>query len=137
METHDFQLTNDPACIPTLQGRLQAILQASEIRPRFISALNLAVGEWLENILQHAYDDQASHPILVQCQILPDGVAVQVTDDGRRFNPCSVPEMDASQAATTPGAGGRGIHLIRNLVDAVEYQWLNQRNVVRLVKHLN
>lgn len=136
METHDFQLTNDPACIPTLQSRLQALLQASEIRPRFISALNLAVGEWIENIVQHAYGDQASHPILVQCQILPDSVAVQVTDDGRRFNPCSVPEMDASQAAGA-SASGRGIHLIRNLVDGVEYQWLNDRNVVRLIKHLH
>lgn len=136
METHDFQLTNDPACIPPLQSRLQALLQASEIRPRFIAALNLAVGEWIENIIQHAYGDQASHPILVQCQITPGSVAVQVTDDGRRFNPCSVPEMDASQAAATSGSG-RGIHLMRNLVDGVEYQWLNDRNVVRLIKHLN
>lgn len=136
METHDFQLTNDPACLPRLQDRLQALLQASEIRPRFISALNLAVGEWFENILQHAYQDQAVHPILVQCQISPDSIAVQVTDDGRRFNPWAEPGLEAAQAAT-PAVSGRGLHLIRHLVDRVEYQWRDQRNVVRLIKDLN
>ncbi|MFM1767790.1 MAG: hypothetical protein RJA22_319 [Verrucomicrobiota bacterium] len=136
METHDFPITNDPACVPQVQARLQALLQASEIRPRFISALNLAAGEWLENILQHAYGDQASHAILVQCQITPASIAVQVTDDGRRFNPWAEPALDPAQAGQ-PAVSGRGLHLIRHLVDRVEYQWRDQRNVVRLIKDLN
>lgn len=48
MDNHDFTQTHDPAELQQLQRRLQAVLQASGIRPRLIFAINLARGEWID-----------------------------------------------------------------------------------------
>lgn len=136
MEHHDFDLTNNPAELQQLQRRLQAVLQAAEIRPKIISALNLALGEWIENIIQHAYADGSSHPISVQCQIGPASITVRVTDDGRPFNPCDYPEMNGADASRQSAFAGRGIHLIRHLVDGMTYERQDGRNVLHLARNI-
>ena len=134
MENHQFTLANNPADLMSVQSRLQAVFQASEIRPRVISAVNLALGEWIENVIQHAYPDGAAHQIQVGCEFAPGAVIVQVTDDGRPFDPCAYPEMEAAG----PGSAfaGRGIHLIRHLMDRMEYERRGDRNVLRMTKNL-
>lgn len=132
---NEFSLTNDPASLARLQRQLEAVLQSSDIRPKIISAVNLALGEWIENIIQHAYVDGASHPISVHCQVGPACVTVRVIDDGRPFNPCDYPEMNAAEASRQSAFSGRGIHLIRHLVDGMKYERQDGRNVLHLTRN--
>jgi len=134
MEEYDFELTNNPAELEDLQRQLQSMLQASGLRFSFVSSLNVALGEWLENVIQYAYSDGASHRIAVHCQVGPAEIVVRVTDDGRPFNPCDYPALDA--AALKQATQGRGIHLIRHLADRMDYQRQGANNVVTLTKHL-
>src|SRR4030095_12027430 len=136
MEQNDFSLTNSPAQLQQLQRRLQAVLQAAALRPKVISAINLAVGEWIENLIQHAYADGESHAIEVQCRLGPADLTVQVTDDGRPFTPCEYPEMNATEASAQSAFSGRGIHLMRHLVDRMTYERQGSHNVLQLVKDI-
>ena len=135
MEEHEFSLTNDPAGLERIQRLLQAVLQDSGVRLKFISAINLALGEWIENIIQHAYADGASHSIRVFCRLGPGEIVVRVIDDGRAFNPSEFPALDP---ATTAGGvyAGRGIHLIRNLMDRVEHERKGHENQITLTKFI-
>jgi len=130
----EFTLTNTPAGLETVQRRIQAVLQDGGIRLKVISAINLALGEWIENIIQHAYADGASHPISVHCRIGPAEIGLRVIDDGKPFNPCEYPAMELADVARQGVHTGRGIHLIRNLIDRVEYERLENRNVLTLTK---
>ena len=132
-QSYEFNLTNNPAELESLQSRLQATLQADGIRLRVISPLNVALGEWIENIIQYAYADDATHPITVDCRVSPTDVVVQITDDGRPFNPCDYPALDPSASPSVPA--GRGIHLLRHLLDGLEYERQGANNVVILTKH--
>lgn len=133
MDEHEFPITNAPAGLESVQRRLQAVLQDAGIRQKVISALNLALGEWIENIIQHAYADGASHPITVLCRIGPAEIVVRVIDDGRPFNPCAFPALDPAAAAQGLHTG-RGIHLIRHLMDRVEYERRGDKNVLTLAR---
>jgi serine/threonine-protein kinase RsbW len=71
----------------------------------------------------------------VRMEVELDGscVCVRVIDQGRGFDPRVVP--DPTVGANLQRSGGRGIFLIRNLMDEVEF---NARgNEVRLVLHRN
>ncbi len=136
MEEYQFSLSNHPAQLEDVQHQLQSTLQASGVRLGVISALNVALGEWIENIIQYAYADTASHPISVTCKIGPAELRLEIRDDGQPFNPCDFPVLDMAAATREAAQVGRGIHLLRHLVDRVDYQRLGANNVVTLSKRL-
>lgn len=136
MEDYDFDLASNPAELEGVQRQMQSMLQTSGVRLSIISALNVALGEWLENIIQYAYADGASHRISIQCRVGPADIALRISDDGRPFNPCDYPALDVAVASKQTARAGRGIHLIRHLMDHVNYQRQGANNVLVLTKRL-
>ena len=135
MEEYNFTLTNDAAQIEPLQKDLEFTLKASGVRLHFIYALNIALGEWLENIIQHAHPGGGAHQIQVQCVVSEDDIRLRVTDDGREFDPIRLPDPDASPSGPDVSAA-RGLHLIRHLMDAVRHERVNGQNVLVMTKLL-
>jgi serine/threonine-protein kinase RsbW len=135
MEEYDFSLTNNATAIEPLQKELQTTLQAGGLRLHFISALNVALGEWLENVIQYAYPDGGTHRIEVQCRLSETELIVRVIDDGREFDPAHFPDTSARASGENVFAA-RGLHLIRNLMDHVGHERVNGRNVLVLTKRL-
>lgn len=137
MEEYHFNLTNNSAELEELQRQLQSVLQATGIRLSIISAINVALGEWLENIIQYAYADGGTHRISVDCRIGAAEIVLQITDDGRPFDPCSYPALELRPVSSQTAQTGRGIHLIRHLVERLEYRRQGTNNVVSLSKVLS
>jgi len=61
-------------------------------------------------------------------------VCVEVEDDGLEFNPLALPPVDITEPLETRAVGGLGVHMMRQLMDAVEYRRVNGRNVLSLIK---
>jgi serine/threonine-protein kinase RsbW len=57
--------------------------------------------------------------VRVEAHLTPVEIKVQVTDEGRGFDPASV--MDPTLPDNRVRSGGRGIFLIRQLMDRVEF----------------
>ncbi|MDQ5840461.1 MAG: ATP-binding protein, partial [Chloroflexota bacterium] len=55
----------------------------------------------------------------VRAELVPDAIRVSVTDEGPGFDPGAVPEPLLPEQLDE--AGGRGLYLIRKLVDAVQF----------------
>jgi len=51
-----------------------------------------------------------------------------VSDDGPAFNPLQVPEPDVAATLEERRPGGLGVHLVRQLMDRVEYRRAEGRN---------
>ncbi|MGQ0592993.1 MAG: ATP-binding protein [Gammaproteobacteria bacterium] len=95
---------------------------------------NLALEEILANVISYAYGDSKEHHISV-CLLVEEGeLTVEVEDDGRPFNPLEAPEPDIQKPLEERRAGGLGIHLVRNLMDRLEYQRQDGRNLLIMVK---
>ena len=83
--------------------------------------LNLRVGlsEALANAMLYGNCRDPRKRVRVEARITPDEIKVRVTDEGHGFNPQKLADP------TLPGhrkrVGGRGIYLIRKMMDRVEF----------------
>ena len=66
---------------------------------------------------------------------LCDGVFT-LTDSGEEFDPTQVPDADVTLSAEERQIGGLGIFLIRNIMNKVEYQRIEGKNVFTLTKEI-
>ena len=58
-------------------------------------------------------------------------------DDGQPFNPLHAPSPDTTRSLHDRSIGGLGIHLVRTLVDGLEYQRRKGKNVLLLRKSVH
>lgn len=91
---------------------------------------NLAIEELATNIINYGYDNTGSHEILLRLDIRPKVLLLLLEDDGHEFNPLAVPEPDVQLPPDQRVPGGLGIHLVRSMVDEIEYQRSAGRNHV-------
>ncbi len=94
---------------------------------QLLVAFGVSLDEALSNIIRYAYGDVRDHSILVRLDYEPGSVAATVEDDGRPFDPLSVPALDL---ASPDRDRGFGIHFIRNLMDDVRY--VREKGINRL-----
>lgn len=96
------------------------------------SHLELAVQEACANIVLHAFSGVDTGSICMRLSLDAAAVTIELTDDGAPFDPDLVPLPCFDE----PQIHGYGLFLIRQLVDDVSYQRSDNRNHLRLVKHL-
>ena len=101
-----------------------------QIEAQIIYNMKLALDEILTNIISYAYDDAKEHIIVIRLSLDQEKWTVEVEDDGRPFNPLNAPEPDTKQLLGERPIGGLGIHLVRKLIDELEYRRLNDRNIL-------
>jgi serine/threonine-protein kinase RsbW len=93
--------------------------------------LNFRVGltEALANAMLYGNSRDPAKRVRVEAQCTVESVTVRVTDEGRGFDPAGIPDP------TTPRnrfrGGGRGLYLIRQLMDRVEFN--EQGNSITMV----
>jgi serine/threonine-protein kinase RsbW len=131
-----FQLK---ASIPEL-ARLSQIIQDFGERHRLpqktIFELNLVVEESVSNVIKYGYQDEKEHAIHVSLSFRPGEVTVEVEDDGCPFNPLSMPERDVHQHFEDREIGRLGVHLMRKIMDEMEYERHGDKNILRMKKKL-
>ena len=131
-----FTLKNRIAEIAALGERLGEFAAVHQLTPNVLHDLNLALEEAVTNIISHGYSDHREHEILVCIRVESGAVIAELKDDARPFNPLTVPEADATKPLDERTAGGLGIHLMRKLMDGIEYQRLEDGNLLIMKKKL-
>jgi serine/threonine-protein kinase RsbW len=83
--------------------------------------LNFRVGltEALANAMLYGNCRDPRKRVRIEAHLTPNEITVRVTDEGRGFDPDAV--LDPTLPANRRRAGGRGIFLIRQLMDRVEF----------------
>jgi serine/threonine-protein kinase RsbW len=100
-------------------------------------AIQVSLEEILTNIVVHGYQGEADHSIRVALRPHGlDAVEIVVEDEGRPFDPLDAPVPDITLAREERPIGGLGVHLVRNLMDAVTYRRDGDRNVLTMTKHV-
>jgi serine/threonine-protein kinase RsbW len=81
--------------------------------------LRVVLSEALSNAIVRGNSEDRNKWVEVRAELVPESIRVYVTDEGPGFNPATVPEP--IHPAQLDEAGGRGLFLIRKLVDAVQF----------------
>jgi anti-sigma regulatory factor (Ser/Thr protein kinase) len=108
-------------------------LESRGIEPRAVYAAELALEEILSNVIGHGYQDGKRHEIAVVLGVREGGVELQVTDDGREFDPLAAPEPKLDVPLAERRIGGLGIHLLRAFARELRYQRLGNLNLLWLL----
>lgn len=132
-----FTLDNDQSEVEKLSRLVEAFGEVHGLPPQAIFSVNLALDEVVTNIIRYAYNDNGlPHPIVVRLAFEEGVLAAQVEDDGRAFNPLEAPAPDIDATIEERPIGGLGIHLVRSMMDSVEYRRDDGRNVFIMKKRL-
>ncbi len=102
-----------------------------------ISKIALAVDEACTNVIKHAYRSDPTKIIQVNVHAGDGTFQVAIRDEGIPFNPTHVQPLDMKEYLTHYRRGGLGVHLMKSLMDRVEYS-INpgKANEVLLIKYL-
>jgi anti-sigma regulatory factor (Ser/Thr protein kinase) len=128
----DFFAENTLASIVGLMGQALEFFQSQDLSPRSLFIAELGLEEMLTNTVKYAYDDDRPHRIEVRAEVKEGRVALEIHDDGHFFDPRQAPLPSSGVPLADQMKGGRGIHLVRKLVDQFEYQREAERNILLL-----
>lgn len=110
---------------------VEAICQVAGFDERATHAVVLASDEATNNAMRHAHAGHPDTPLQIQCFIRPEGLEVRIHDEGAPFDLDAVEPLDPAEFR----AGGRGVFLMRKLMDELTCEPRPQRgNTLRMVK---
>ncbi len=101
--------------------------------PELVFRVQLAIEEVVLNVMDYGYDD-GIHEFDVIITSEADFLTIEVVDSGRPFDPlhdATIPDLEASVEERK--VGGLGIHLVRTMMDQVNYRRDQGRNHLTLV----
>ena len=81
--------------------------------------LRVALGEALVNAILHGNHGDPTKQVAVRVVCGQQAIEMEVRDEGDGFDPDAVPDPTTPERRTRPG--GRGIFLVRQLVDEVRF----------------
>jgi serine/threonine-protein kinase RsbW len=113
-----FTMPSDVDCIEhavSLVARHCLAGVPADARLRF--RLQVVVSEALANAVVRGNHEDPSKQVSIEAELFPDRIRVHVTDEGDGFDPGRVPEPLHPERVN--GTRGRGLFLIRKLVDDV------------------
>lgn len=125
-------LPRDEASVPVVRRLCRSSLQNIGVMPECVGDIELALTEACTNVLKHALD--AHEEYRVEIMLNAHKCSIAVIDEGRGFDH---PNLAKGEEAAMGAEGGRGIQLMRALVDNVNFtSEPEQGTMVRLVKSL-
>lgn len=91
----------------------------------------LLTSEAVSNAIKHGNEEDASKQVTVDLVVYSDRIVIKVEDEGHGFDREAV--EDPRETSNLLREGGRGIFLIEEVADAVEYE-LKGRRVCMIVR---
>ena len=131
-----IRLPADVREIERLNQLVRRFGELHEIPSRALYAVNLALDEVVTNVVRYGFEISAGQEVAVRVETTGDDLHSEVVDAGREFNPLDAPLPDLTAALEERALGGLGIHLVRSLMDRVEYRRENAKNVLTMRKRI-
>ncbi|MFV0278860.1 MAG: ATP-binding protein [Parahaliea sp.] len=91
--------------------------------------VDLATEELFVNMIRH--NRGSREPINLELEAVADGLAVRLTDcDVEPFDPAGVAPVDPTLPLAQRPVGGLGLHLVRELVGTVRYEYRDRSSTL-------
>ncbi len=133
-EILEIKLKNSLSELSRVSQSLNEFGVRNHLSPRVLHDLNLALEEILTNVISYGYADDREHEIRVRLSAQSGEVRIEVEDDGQPFNPLEAPEPDTAKSVEEGTISGLGIHLVRKVMDGLEYERQGNRNLLIMKK---
>lgn len=123
-----------PDALDRINDAIESISRQEEWPPDLLFTINLVIEELGLNIINHAYSgDTGEFEIIITSE--DQALTVELIDSGPPFNMLTdapVPDVEASMDERP--IGGLGIHLVKTMMDELDYRRERDQNHLTLVK---
>ncbi|MFC1554370.1 ATP-binding protein [candidate division KSB1 bacterium] len=116
-----LRLDSKSSNLKLIRGFISQVADEAGFDEEDINKIELAVDEACSNVVKHAYPVDRSRTIGVEAVYDEKIFKVIVFDHGKGFDPGKFPQTDMKTYLQKYEVGGLGIHLMKSLMDEVEY----------------
>jgi sigma-B regulation protein RsbU (phosphoserine phosphatase) len=130
-------LKNDVKAVKALNDFIKDVNLSLEIDPSLGMSLRLAVEEAVVNVMDYAYPPGTEGEMTIDVDVTADRLRYTLTDQGMSFAPTDVMKADTTLSVEDRPIGGLGIFLVRNLMDVINYERFEGKNVLTMWKNID
>ena len=127
-------LPNDVQKVPELAQFVEEVCETVGFDMATTMQLNLAMEEAVVNVMNYAYPAGTKGNIDIEAVANDVRLKFTITDSGKAFDPTAKEDVDTTLSAEERSIGGLGIHLIRQIMDSINYEYIQGKNVLTLRK---
>lgn len=133
----ELRIRAHPEFLSVVRCAIRQTAKLSGLNDADVDAVSLAMDEALTNVIRHGYGGPCSQQIIIQMgrrQMENQPVLEFVVQDfGKQVDPATIRSRDLEDVRP----GGLGVHIIRSVMDVVEYsQGEGQGMRLRMVKRI-
>lgn len=114
---------------------LETFLQQHRLKPQLLPVISLAVEEIFTNCVK--YNPSGVGNILIQLTLKKRSLEIRITDpDAPPFDITRAPAADTAAPLSQRESGRLGLHLVRQMMDTVQYEYRDGQSIITLQKAL-
>jgi len=128
-------MSNDIEELNKLEPFLNGIFEREHLDMSMLPQIDLALEEAVTNIIMYAYPEGEKGTAELTVEVADGQISATLIDSGTPFNPLQQQEANLDVSLEERKIGGLGIHLIKEIMDVVEYAYEDGRNVLKMKKN--
>ena len=129
-------LTNDTQETPRLNAFVEEVCQTVGFDQDVTIQVKTAVEEAVDNVMKYAYPTGQRGDVTIEAASNDVRLKITIIDSGKPFDPTVQTEVDTTLSAKQRNIGGMGIHIIRQNMDSINYERIDNLNVLTLRKKI-
>ena len=133
MNDPEFEIPSDPKYIKIASDRLLYALKGFRLDKEVLFDIRLCLEEAVINAIKYGNKLDRKLPVRIGYSLSDGRLEITVRDRGRGFDFEAIPDPRAEDNVLRQG--GRGLFLIRNLMDMVEFN--DSGNEIKMIKFIS
>ena len=129
-------LPNDTQEVPRLNAFVEEVCQTVGFDEIVTMQIKVAVEEAVVNVMKYAYPPGQHGDVTLEAASNDVRLKFTIIDSGKPFDPTVQSEVDTTLSAKERKIGGLGIHIMRQNMDSINYERLDNLNVLTLRKKI-
>jgi len=129
-------LENDTQEVPRLNVFVEDVCQAVGFDETVTMEVKVAVEEAVVNVMKYAYPPGQNGDVSIEAASNDMRLKITIVDSGKPFDPTVQGEVDTTLSAKERNIGGLGIHIMRQNMDSINYERMDNLNVLTLRKKI-
>lgn len=132
-----FKIVNSLSEIEGLINSFNEFAEQNKISKQDMSQFDIALDDLTNNIISYGYKDNRKHEINFSGELSGNKLKITIIDNGKHFDPFQLEKPDITQSAEEREIGGLGIHLVKSIMDEVQYKRLKNSNKITIYKRVD
>jgi len=122
VNTHTLTIPSSTRFLEEVREFVATHAKDADFSEMVVEQIKMAVDEACTNVIEHSYEGKTEQKVDISVKIDSEKLVVIIRDTGREFDRKAYKEPDLIHFAKTKKSGGFGVHIMRKLMDDVEYR---------------